>query len=136
MKTVACVASFATALVVGVACLALLLFLDWRADTSRVTGAYQPPFIYAGLPVVVFLGVSVAFSYWRLLAARVFAIVSVVACFGPLLFMLATIRYWGTLIGFLAIAALSLLANWYTASLVRRQLEQAPDSSVNADAAQ
>jgi hypothetical protein len=135
MKIVICVASFVTALIVGVGCLALVLFLDWRADTSRVTGVYEPPFIYAGFPVVAFLGLSVAFAYWKLLAARVFAIASVVACFGPLLFMLATIRYWGTLIGFLAIAALSILANWYTASLVRRRIEQAPDSAVNADAA-
>ena len=49
---------------------------------------------------------------------------------------LRTLERWGEFIGFLGMATLSLLANWYIASLVRRQLEQAtPNSAVNSDAA-
>ena len=68
---VACVVSFVTALVVGVGCLALF-FLGSRGDISDVTGVYEAPFIYAGLPFVVLLGFSVAFAHWRLSAARAF----------------------------------------------------------------
>ena len=136
MKTsiAACVVSFVTALVVGVACLALF-FVSALSDVSDVTGIYEPPFIWAGLPVVAFLGFSLGFARWNLLAARVFAIVSVVVFFGPIVFVVAIVSRWGELIGFLVMAALSLLASWHTASLVRRQLEKAPNSAVNSDAA-
>ena len=136
ISIVACVVSFVTALVVGVACLALFI-LGVLKDVSDVTGMYEPPFIYAGLPIVVFLGFSMAFAHWRLPAARVFAIVSVVVFFVPVMLLVATPRIprWSELIGFLAMAAFSLFANWCSASLVRRQLEPTPNSAVNADAA-
>ena len=134
ISIIACVVSFVTALVGGVACLALFI-LGVHGDMSGVTGVYEPPFIYAGLPIVVSLGFSMAFAHWRLSAARVFAIVSVVVFFGPVVFVVATLSRWGELIGFLVMAALSLFANWRMASLVRRQLENTPNSAVNADAA-
>lgn len=133
---VACVLSFLTALVVGGGCLALF-FLSARGDTSDVAGVYEAAFIYAGLPLVVLLGFSVAFAHWRLSAARVFAIASVVAFFGPLIFLLAaTTRPRTELLGFLVMAAVSLLANWGGASLVRRQVDKTPHSTATADARQ
>jgi hypothetical protein len=133
---VACVVSFLTALVVGVGCLALF-FLSASGDTSDVTGVYEAAFIYAGLPFVVLLGFSVAFAHWRLSAARVFAMASVVAFFGPLILLLAaTTRPRTELLGFFLMAAVSLLANWGIASLVRQQLDKVPHSTANADARQ
>jgi len=114
-----------------------LFFLSARADTSDVTGVYEAAFIYAGLPFFVLLGFSVAFAYWRLSAARVFATASVVAFFGPLVFLLSiTTRPRTELLGFLVIAAVSLLANLGIASLVRQQLDKVPHSTGNADARQ
>ena len=122
ISVVACAVSFVTALVAGVAGLGLFV-LGVHSDMSDVTGVYEPPFIYAGLPIVASLGFSMAFAHWRLSAARVFAIVSVVVFFGPVVFVVATLSRWGELIGFLVMAALSLFASWRAASLVRRQLE-------------
>jgi hypothetical protein len=133
---VACVVAFVTALVVGVGCLALF-FLGSLGDMSELTGVYEAPFIYAGLPCAVLLGFSVAFAHWRLSAARVFAIASVVAFFGPLILLLAiTTRPRTELLGFLVMAALSLLANWIIASLARQQLDKARTPAVNAGAPQ
>jgi hypothetical protein len=126
---VASVVSLLTALVVGVGCLALF-FLGSRGDTGDVTGVYEAPYIYAGLPFVVLLGFSVAFAHWRLSAARAFAVASVVAFFGPLILLLAaTTRPRMELLGFLVMAALSLFANWGIASLVQQQLGKAPEQS-------
>ena len=78
------------------------------------------------------LAFSMAFAHWKLIAARVFSIVSVAVFFGPVIiivFSTATRAPRGDeWVGFLVMAALSLLANWCIASLVRRQLEQAPNS--------
>jgi hypothetical protein len=70
------------------------------------------------------------FAHWTLSAARVFAIVSFVVFFGPVVLVFAALSRWGELMGFLVMAALSLLTNWHAASLVRRQLEQTPNSTV------
>jgi len=123
----ACVASFFTALVVGVAYLALF-FLGLHGDVSDVTGVYESPFIHAGVPVVASLGLSMVFARWKLSAARVFAIVFVVVFFGPVILFFTTLRNLrgDELIGFLVIAALSLFANCCTASLVRRKLDRTP----------
>jgi hypothetical protein len=127
----ACVVSFVTALVVGAACL-VLFFISARGDFSQLTGEYQPPFIYAGLPCVALFALSIAFAYWKLSAARVFAVVSVVVFFWPI--VAAVAGYDSSprseLIGFLLMAALSLLANWRIASLVRQQLAQTNSSAL------
>jgi hypothetical protein len=134
---VACVVAFVTALCVGVGALALF-FLGIHGDVSQVTGVYEPPFIYAGLPIVVSLALSMALAHWNFFAARVFGVVSVVVFFGPILELLFSLRNprWGELIGFTLMAVLSLFANWWSASLVRRQLRQASTAPVNQHATQ
>jgi len=126
--SVASVLSFVAAVVVGVACLALFVLIS-LGDSGFVTGVYQSPVIYAGWPVVALLGVSVAFAYWRLSAARIFAIVSGVVFFGPIISLYVAAggsTPEGELNGFFVLGALSILANWHIASFVRWQLRKAP----------
>jgi hypothetical protein len=134
MSTLACVVSFVTALVVAAAGWVLVL-IGLHGDVSQVTGVYEPPFIYAGLPSVALFGFSIAFAYWTLSAARVFAVVSAVVFFGPIVLGSAGSPRASEFFGFLVMAALSLFANWRIASVVRLQLEEASSLAVNADAA-
>jgi hypothetical protein len=119
---VACVAACIAALVVGSACIAYF-WVGLLDDFSEITGVYQPPFVYAGLPMVALLFFSLMFARWRLSAARVFATVSVLLFFGYVLLLCLDARpaaRWGEFVVFLAMAGASLFANWWMASLVRR----------------
>ena len=118
ISVVAGVVAFVAALLFGAACL-VLFYLGLRSDISEVTGVYESPLAYVGLPVVLLLGVSVAFAYWKLSAARVFAAGSAVVFFGPVIFLFAAAGAprRNELLVLLLIAASSLLANWYVASV-------------------
>lgn len=123
ISVVAGVASFVTALVVGVACIAAFVVCLLN-DFCEVTGFdCISPWKCALLPAFILLGFSMVFAHWERSAVRVFSVVSVVVFFGPAL-SLVSYQTWGELMALVATAAASILANWHIPRLVRRWLEQ------------
>ena len=131
------ITSFIAALIVGAVSLSLFVIglLDY-VPVSR--DDYVSPTVYALLPAVLSWGFSMAFAHWALAAARVFLIVWSVVFFVPTLLLVAVwgrLGHWGELVLFTATAILSFLTGWYTASLVRRQLEKAQSDARSRDMA-
>lgn len=127
----ACAVSFVAALAMGVVCLVLLLLGLVGEPSFHCT--YKPPWLYAFFPSLLLPAFAMAFASWDRSAGRVFAVISTLVFFGPLLIFPAVspcapdtaLRYVVEKLAFIAMTALSLAASWYGMSFVLRP-EQKP----------